>query len=41
MSVEVPMNTYMNVDQHLAFTMEKVYTNNADLQGLEYETVRI
>ena len=41
MTVEVPMNTYMNIDQDLAVTIQKVYTNNADLQGLEYETVRI
>jgi glutamine phosphoribosylpyrophosphate amidotransferase len=41
LSVEIPMNTYMNIDQYLAVTIEKVYTNNVDMQGLEYETVRI
>lgn len=41
LTAEVPMNTYMNIDQYLAVTIEKVYTNNDDLQGLEYETVRL
>lgn len=38
---EVPMNTYMTVDGYLSMTMERVEIHNADLQGVEYETIRI
>ena len=41
MSVEVPMNMYMTVDGYLSMNMERVDIINKDLQGIEYETVRI
>lgn len=40
-SVEVPMNTYVTVDGSITFDMKTVYTDNADLQKVEYETIRI
>jgi predicted glutamine amidotransferase len=39
--VEVPMNMYMTVDGYLSMNMERVDIINKDLQGIEYETVRI
>ena len=41
MPVEVPMNMYMTVDGYLSMNMERVDIINKDLQGIEYETVRI
>jgi predicted glutamine amidotransferase len=41
MPVEVPMNMYMIVDGYLSMNMERVDIINKDLQGIEYETVRI
>jgi predicted glutamine amidotransferase len=41
MPAEVPMNTYMTVDGYLSITMERVEIANADLQKVEYETIRI
>lgn len=34
---ELPMNTYMTIDQYLVTILEKVIINNPDLQEVDYE----